>query len=62
MLPDWKDYQTEDVKATRMTGITNETYKIEHPSVDQALLFREFGDADDSTMFVIVRYLYKSRI
>lgn len=62
MLPDWKDYQAEDVKATRMTGITNETYKIEHPSVASALLFREFGDADDSKMLAIHRYLHQSRI
>lgn len=36
-----------------MAGITNETYKISHPDMKQSVLYREFGDADDSNLYAI---------
>ena len=32
----------------RMTGITNETYKVSHPLSPLALIYRKFGDASES--------------
>lgn len=31
LIPEWKGLEAKEVKMERLTGITNETFKVSHP-------------------------------
>lgn len=39
-LPEWGKLKYEEVRLDRMAGITNETYKVSHPAIEGALIYR----------------------
>lgn len=50
-LPKWKDLDESKIKLERMAGITNEIYRVSHPDTKEILVYRKFGDAEDSIIF-----------
>jgi hypothetical protein len=58
---DWKDVDPKGILVERMTGLTNETYKVSVPnSTYTPLIFRKFGDATESK-FVLSRDVFLER-
>lgn len=50
-MPKWKDLDESKLKLVRMAGITNEIYRVSHPDTNEVLVYRKFGDAEDSIIF-----------
>lgn len=49
LIPQWRGLDPSPLAIERMTGITNETYKVSHPQAPNPIIYRKFGDASEST-------------